>query len=96
MLCPVATCKQMSESVAEGGSDPFGAQTHSGEQVSSAVATRRMNRQSVATGLGPELTGCEQAAVGGSVVVVLEAVEDVEVELDVVTTPTHPISIGST
>ena len=99
MFNPVATCKQISASVAEGGSVPFGAQMHAGEQLRISVATCRMNRQSVTVGFDPELTGCEQTGASGTVDVV---VLDEEVELDddvllvVVATPTHPISVGST
>jgi hypothetical protein len=59
---PTAFFRQMSASVAVTGSVPLGAQMHSGEQVCEPTAARRMNRQSLAVGLAPEVTGWAHCA----------------------------------
>jgi hypothetical protein len=54
---PTAALKQSSASVAFTGSVPLGAQMHSGEQVAESTATWRMNKQSLAVGKAPEVSG---------------------------------------
>jgi hypothetical protein len=59
--CPTALCRQTSASVAEIGRSPEGAQIQAGVQVTNETAAFKMKRQSVDTGAGPLLSGCEQA-----------------------------------
>jgi hypothetical protein len=54
---PTECCRHSNASVAFAGNVPVGAQRHSGSQVWLPTAAWRMNRQSVATGAGPSLTG---------------------------------------
>ncbi|RMD86348.1 MAG: hypothetical protein D6815_00005 [Candidatus Dadabacteria bacterium] len=59
--CPTANLRQTSASVAVIGVVPFGAQIHSGLQVTLRTAALRMNRQSEAVGRAPFVSGCEQS-----------------------------------
>jgi hypothetical protein len=61
MTCPVARCRHTKASVAETGRSPEGAQMQSGEHVAKEIATFKMNRQSVETGVDPLLSGWEQS-----------------------------------
>jgi len=61
MTCPTALRRHTRASVAEIGSSPDGAQMHAGEQLANDTAAFKMNRQSVETGTGPLLKGCEQS-----------------------------------
>jgi hypothetical protein len=59
--CPVALARHTRASVAATGSDPPGAQMHSGSQVWAPTAVCKMKRQSVAAGDAPPVTGWEQS-----------------------------------
>jgi hypothetical protein len=60
---PTVAFKHTSASVADVGSVPFGAQIQAGSQLCRPTAALRMNKQSVATGAAPALTGWEQSPV---------------------------------
>lgn len=59
--CPTALRRHTRASVADIGNSPEGAQMHAGEQLANDTAAFNMNRQSVETGTGPLLRGCEQS-----------------------------------
>jgi hypothetical protein len=54
---PTAFLRQISASVAVVPPPPLVSQMHAGSHVSEPSAARRMNRQSLATGIAPELEG---------------------------------------
>jgi hypothetical protein len=58
---PTTNCRQPSASVAVIPPEPVVSQLHSGSQLSRLTPTRRMKRQSVATGALPTVSGCAQS-----------------------------------
>jgi hypothetical protein len=61
---PTARRKQMSASVAVGGSVPLGAQIQIGVHTTEPTAAFKMNGQSLAVGCAPDVNGCAQFEVG--------------------------------
>jgi hypothetical protein len=71
---PTAFFKQRSASLAVVSPSPFVLQMQAGSQTEDPTAVRKMNKQSLATGSSPSLTGCEQRGAPGTVVVVVPPV----------------------
>jgi len=61
-LWPTAFFRHTSASVAVVPPSPFVSQMHAGSQVSEPTAARKMNKQSLATGVAPLLSGWPQSA----------------------------------